>query len=153
MPGTPAQKQEGTIYTIGTAARSPEEFLALLEACRIKLLVDVRSVPASRFEHFSRDNLAALCRSRGIDYRWMGESLGGRRPGGYEAWMATAGFLQGIERLEELASDRVCALCCAERLPWHCHRWLIAGFLERRGWRVLHIIDEGSVLRHAQLPL
>jgi uncharacterized protein (DUF488 family) len=151
MPGTTAEKD--TIHTIGTGARSPEEFTALLEAYAITLLVDVRRVPKSQFPHFSREHLAALCRSRGIDYRWMGESLGGRREGGYEAWMETAGFLQGIERLEELARTRRCTLCCAERLPWRCHRWLIAGFLERRGWRVLHIIDKGSVVRHAQLPL
>ncbi|MDG6257922.1 MAG: DUF488 domain-containing protein [Methanomicrobiaceae archaeon] len=151
MPVKPASP--GTIHTIGTAARSPQAFLALLEAFGIEVLVDVRSVPASRFEHFSRENLAALCRGRGVDYRWMGESLGGLREGGYEAHMATPAFLQGIERLEELARERVCALCCAERLPWRCHRWRIAGFLERRGWRVLHIIDEGSAVRHAGLPL
>jgi uncharacterized protein (DUF488 family) len=153
MPGKPLQNETGTIYTIGTAARSPEAFAALLEAYAITLLVDVRRVPRSHDPHFSREHLAPLCRSRGIDYRWMGESLGGRREGGYEAWMATAAFLQGIERLEELARDRLCALCCAERLPWRCHRWLIAGFLERRGWRVLHIIERDSVVQHAQLPL
>ncbi|HDR74138.1 MAG TPA: DUF488 domain-containing protein, partial [Methanoculleus sp.] len=123
MPGTPAQTETGTIFTIGTSARSPEEVLDLLEAFGIRLLMDVRSVPASRFEHFSREGLAALCRGRGIDDRWMGDALGGRREGGFAAWMATPAFLQGIARLEELAHDRRCALCCAERLPWHCHRW------------------------------
>jgi len=153
MPGTPRQNKKGTVYTIGTAARGPEEFATLLETFGIKLLVDLRSVPASRFPHFSRENLASLCHSRGIDYRWMGESLGGRRQGGYEAYMATAAFLQGIERLEELARTRPVALCCAERLPQQCHRWLIAGFLEQRGWRVLHIIERDNIVRHAQLPL
>lgn len=143
----------GTIHTIGTADHSPDEFLALLEASGIEVLVDVRRVPRSHDPHFSRDNLAALCRSRGIDYRWKGEALGGLREGGYETWMETPGFLQGVERLEVLARDRACALCCAERLPWRCHRWLIAGVLEERGWRVLHIIDKGSVLRHARLPV
>jgi uncharacterized protein (DUF488 family) len=151
MPGTSAEK--GTVYTIGTGARSPAAFLALLEAFRIEVLADVRSVPRSHDPRFSREGLAGLCRDARIDYRWMGESLGGWREGGYEAWMATPAFLQGIERVEELARDRLCALCCAERLPWRCHRWLIAGFLEQRGWRVLHIIDRDSVVRHAALPL
>jgi uncharacterized protein (DUF488 family) len=153
MPGKPLQNENGTIYTIGTGARSPEAFLALLEASGIGVLVDVRRVPRSHEPRFSRDGLAVLCRGARIDYRWMGESLGGLRDEGYEAWMQTPAFLQGIERLEELALDRRCALCCAERLPWRCHRWLIAGFLEERGWRVLHVIDRDSVVRHARLPV
>ncbi len=151
MPGTAVEK--GTIHTIGTGARSPEAFLTLLEAFGIEVLVDVRRVPRSHDPHFSREGLARLCRSSGIDYRWLGESLGGRREEAYEAWMATPAFLQGIERVEELARTRSSALCCAERLPWRCHRWLIAGMLEERGWRVLHIIDRDSVVRHARLPL
>jgi len=34
------------------------------------------------------------------------------------------------------------AILCAERFPWKCHRRFIGVELARRGWRVVHIIDE-----------
>lgn len=38
----------GTIYTIGHSTRPIEEFVSLLKAAEVKLLVDVRTVPRSR---------------------------------------------------------------------------------------------------------
>lgn len=82
------------IYTIGHSTRTLEEFLALLRAHDISVLVDIRSYPASRrmpwfqgpqyppfmTEEEGRRNEAletTLPRS-GIGYVWM-RALGGRR--------------------------------------------------------------------------
>jgi uncharacterized protein (DUF488 family) len=38
---------------------------------------------------------------------------------------------------------------CAERLPWRCHRYLLADSLLARGVRVLHLVNPGQRKEHA----
>ena len=46
------------IYTIGYGNRALEDFLTILEAHQIRYLIDVRSVPYSRFKpEFSKTSL------------------------------------------------------------------------------------------------
>jgi uncharacterized protein (DUF488 family) len=71
----------------------------------------------------------------------MGETLGGYRTGGYEAYMATPLFRQGLDEAEALLSQRCGVLLCSERFPWRCHRRFIARALVARGWRIIHLID------------
>lgn len=132
----------GIIYTLGSSNRSPEEFLGLLEAFAIQVVIDVRRFPTSRFEHFRQQNLAALLSEKGIGYLYLGTELGGYRSGGYEAFMASGQFMDGLERLEESAKAKKAVILCAERLPWRCHRRFISRQLLQRGWRVSHVIDE-----------
>jgi uncharacterized protein (DUF488 family) len=132
----------GIIYTLGSSTRSPEEFLGLLEAFAIQLVIDVRRFPTSRFEHFRRENLAALLGEKGIGYLYLGTELGGYRSGGYESFMASEQFRDGLERLEEAAEARKVVILCSERLPWRCHRRFIGRQLLQRGWRVSHVIDD-----------
>ena len=59
-------------------------------------------------------------------------------------------FRQGLERLERGAAEHVIALMCAEREPLDCHRTvLVARQLSARGWRVRHILADGSIEEHA----
>lgn len=132
----------GTIYSLGTSTRSLREFLDILQLRGITRVCDVRSFPTSkRFPHFSSPSLAASLREAGIDYSWLGEKLGGYRKSGYESYMRTPEFMEGLEELERLASGAPTAFICAELLPWRCHRRFIAGALQARGWRVIHIIE------------
>lgn len=103
--------------------------------------MDVRRFPTSRFEHFVKENLAALLEERGIDYFYLGQELGGYRLGGYEKYMESEAFEKGVARLEEMARAKKAALVCSERLPWRCHRRHIGRALEGRGWQVHHIIE------------
>jgi len=130
------------VYTLGTSTRSLEEFIALLRHLGVEVVVDVRRFPTSRFEHFKKEELARSLPEAGIDYCHMGGELGGYRRGGYQAFLASEEFKQGLEKLEEIAKERKTAIVCAERLPWRCHRRFIGGELERRGWQVIHVIDE-----------
>jgi len=137
------------VYTVGSGTRTLEEFLDLLRLLGIELLVDVRHFPGSRrFPHFGREALAAALADAGIGYVWLGEDLGGYRPGGYERHMETQAFERGLTRLEDLARAHTVAVMCAERLPWRCHRRFIADRLVARGWNVVHAIDA----RHAWRP-
>jgi len=130
------------VYTLGTSTRTLEEFTALLKHLGVEVVVDVRRFPSSRFEYFRKEELARSLPEAGIDYCHLGGELGGYRSGGYQAFLATEEFKQGLGKLEEIARERKTAIVCAERLPWRCHRRFIGGELERRGWRVIHVIDE-----------
>ncbi|MDO8136250.1 MAG: DUF488 family protein [Candidatus Brocadiales bacterium] len=78
---------------------------------------------------------------------YIGKELGGYRKGGYEIYMRTEDFLSGIEELEGTARVNRTVFVCAERLPWRCHRRFIGQALEKKGWEVIHIIDEKRVWR------
>jgi uncharacterized protein (DUF488 family) len=45
------------IYTLGTAYRSQEDFIEIISSCNIEAVIDVRSYPSSKLEHFKRVNL------------------------------------------------------------------------------------------------
>lgn len=132
---------ERTVFTLGYGNRSPQELLELARAFDIELVVDVRRFPHTGREAFRQGRLREMLRAGGMEYRWLGELLGGYRSGGYEAYMGQRAFARGIEALEELAMARRTAVLCAERLPWRCHRRFIARALEARGWRVVHILE------------
>ena len=138
--GRPAE----LIYTLGTSRRAEEDFVEILLAYDIKTLLDVRSFPRSKLKQFTRENLQSLLRSENINYIWLGRELGGFRKGGYEAYTETEEFKRGIDALEAVASESLSVIVCAERFPWKCHRRWIAREMQRRGWRVVHIIDKGK---------
>jgi uncharacterized protein (DUF488 family) len=135
------------IYTLGTSTRTEVEFIALLRHYGIETVVDVRSFPQSRFEHFKRDNLERSLEGEGIGYVYLGKELGGFRKGGYLAYTNTEAYHKGIQELEQVASGSITAFLCAERLPWKCHRRFIAASLEEKGWEVNHIIEKDRLWR------
>jgi uncharacterized protein (DUF488 family) len=127
------------------STRIREEFIELLRQYHIETVVDVRSFPQSRFEHFNRENLANILEGEGFHYEYLGKELGGFRKGGYLAYTKTAPYQGGISHLERIGCQGITAFVCAERFPWKCHRRFIAASLEERGWKVLHIIERGRV--------
>jgi uncharacterized protein (DUF488 family) len=148
------------LFTIGHSNSPAGRFLAMLQAAGVTVLVDVRSVPHSRwFPWFSQKHLAGELAGAGIAYGAMGATLGGR-PGDpalyrdglvdYEAMAQTAQYRGGIARLVEAAAhSRVCVMC-AEREPLDCHRCLlVARSLADRGLTVGHILHDGSIEPHA----
>jgi len=94
---------------------------------------------------FNREYLEDLLKKEGIQYRYVGNELGGFRKGGYEAYTLTDDFRMGVDEIEDIAGHSVTVLICAERFPWKCHRRWISRELQMRGWRVEHIIDKGKV--------
>ena len=135
------------IYTSGTSTHRKEEFLDLVKYYRIETVVDVRSFPQSRFEHFKKDKLTGILQEEGFNYVYLGKELGGFRKGGYLSYTESPPYQEGISRLEQIGMERTTAFVCAERFPWKCHRRFIASSLEERGWKVEHIIDENRVWR------
>jgi len=153
-----------TVYTIGHGSRPVSEFIGLLEDAGIACLVDVRAYPASRrHPHFGREVLQNSLALAGIHYAWEGRALGGRRRGvhasrhtglksesfrAYVDHMMTNVFREGLKRVVDLGWHTRVAILCAERLPWQCHRNLIADSLVARGHAVSHLISTNQVLVH-----
>ena len=156
-----------TIFTIGHSTRSLEDFVELLQRNQVEVLVDVRTVPASRrVPHFAKAALERSLPARGIEYVHLPELGGLRKPGpdsinagwrnaafrGYADYMQTAEFRAGIDRLLEIAGSRRVTVMCAEAVPWRCHRSLIADALVARGVDVRHIIGAGPPSPHTLTP-
>jgi len=133
------------IFTLGTSNRTFEEFLEILKKYEIKVVVDVRHFPTSKlFPHFKKENLKNLLEKEKIKYYHL-EKLGGYREGGYEKYMETKDFKEGLEKLMEIAKKEKTAIICAERFPWKCHRAFISQALEEKGFKVIHIIDKEKI--------
>lgn len=156
------------IYTIGHGNRDIGEFTALLREAGIECLVDVRAYPASRrHPHFARAALEQSLAGAGIRYVWEGTALGGRRKPvkdsphtalrneGFRAYadhMMTDEFRQGLGRLIELGRGARTAILCAERLPWGCHRKLIADRLVAGAAAVMHLGIAADARPHRLSP-
>ncbi|HDN05942.1 MAG TPA: DUF488 domain-containing protein [Candidatus Bathyarchaeota archaeon] len=132
------------IWTIGHSNRSLETFLNLLNEHKIQVLADVRRFPTSKLEHFKREALEKWLPKQGIEYVWLGEELGGYRRGGYKKHMRTELFREGIKKLLEIARNKRTCIMCMEVNPKYCHRRFISAHLERKGVRVIHIINKGQ---------
>lgn len=128
------------IYTVGSAARSQDNFLKALNDRGVRTLVDVRRFPTSKYERFKRENLDTILFSSGIEYVYMGKELGGFRKGGYEAYVNTKEYKQAVKFLEKLAKKRATVIMCCEKLPNGCHRRYISQSLKKLGWKVVDII-------------
>jgi uncharacterized protein (DUF488 family) len=156
-----------TVWTVGHSTRSEEEFLQILKAHGVQVLVDVRSFPGSRrYPQFNRVALSESLMTTGIEYRHE-PRLGGRRTPradshntawrnaqfrGYADHMETEVFRKGVEELLELAGDARVAVMCAEAVWWRCHRGLLADYLKAEGHTVVHIIDEKKSEEHPFTP-
>jgi uncharacterized protein (DUF488 family) len=155
------------VYTVGHSVHPIEEFVRILQAYGIRLLVDVRTIPKSRRNpQFSRENLPGSLQTAGIQYRHL-PGLGGlRHPRkdslntgwrnasfrGYADYMQTREFGENLNQLTELAASAPTAIMCAEAVPWRCHRSLIADALVARGIAVTEILSATKSQPHGLTP-
>ena len=152
-----------TILTIGHSTRTLEEFIKLLNAYSVTLVVDVRTVPRSRHNpQFNKETLPNTLKHYGVKYIHMPDIGGLRRPKphsvnlawenssfrGYADYMQTKEFTDSLLKIMALARENRLALMCAEALPWRCHRSLISDALVVRHVKVEHIISATSCINH-----
>jgi len=134
-----------TVWTIGHSNRSVEKFLELLEEHKIRTLIDIRSFPTSKVEHFKREKMEQWLPEHGVEYVWLGKELGGYRRGGYQAHMKTRLFRDGVKKLLELAEQGRACIMCMEKNPKYCHRRFLSAHLEGKDVEVVHILEMGQV--------
>jgi len=134
--------QKTTVWTIGHSNRSIKDFMDMLREHKIEVLVDVRSFPTSKIEHFKREEMERWLPQRGVEYVWLGKELGGYRKGGYRRHMKTEIFKEGVRKLLEIAKQKRTCIMCMEKNPKYCHRRFISAHLERKSVKVVHIISK-----------
>lgn len=152
-----------TVWTIGHSTRTLDEMVALLRRNGVQAIADVRRFPGSRrLPQFGQTALQEGLANRQIDYRWVPELGGRRRPvpntpnsawrnvsfRGYADHLESEEFKRGLETLLTLACAVPTAMMCAELLWWRCHRSLVADVLKLHGVKVVHILDEKQLTIH-----
>ncbi|WP_081996070.1 DUF488 domain-containing protein [Croceibacterium mercuriale] len=153
----------GRFFSIGYGSNTQEAVLERLRLTGVKYLIDVRSMPYSKFQpDFSREPLSMALQNAEIKYVFMGDVLGGRPTDDecytdgkvdYEKVRAKDFFRHGITRLKR-AYEQSLAVClfCSEGHPSQCHRAkLIAVALSDDGIDVTHILPDGSALSQSQV--
>ncbi len=159
-----AKASESTVvFTIGHSTRTLEEFVEILKAYSVNLVVDVRTIPRSRHNpQFNKETLPTSLKIDGIRYIHMPEIGGLRHPKrdsinlawensgfrGYADYMQTQEFTDNLLKIVALARENCLALMCAEALPWKCHRNLLSDALVVRHVKVEHIISKDSTINH-----
>lgn len=146
------------LFTIGYEKRSIDEYVALLRAHAIDVVLDVRETAWSHKPGFSKTAFDAALAAAGIRYVHA-------RFAGNPKWLRTAaadhadclelyrGYLDGhpeiMESLDAELRDigvahRRIALTCFERHPGDCHRGILAeAWGERCGREVAHLEPDG----------
>ncbi len=152
-----------TIFTIGHSTHTIEEFVNLLQINGVKRLVDIRTIPHSRYNpQFEQETLDKSLKSYGIDYIYLKE-LGGLRPKfknsinmgwhnesfrNYADYMQSKEFADAVETLIKLSTEKPTVIMCAEAVPWRCHRSLVGDAILVRGIKVRDIMSETSTKDH-----
>lgn len=150
-------------YTIGHSTRTIEEFVRLLRAGCVGIVVDVRTVPRSRTNpQYNEDALPAALAEYRIGHSRIAE-LGGLRgrardvPPEVNAWWSNRSFhnyadhalsddfRRGLDALVALGRERRVAIMCSEAVWWRCHRRIVADWLIARGETVFHLMREDRV--------
>jgi uncharacterized protein (DUF488 family) len=150
------------LYTVGHSNHAGLRFIDLLQGAEIGCVADVRSTPFSRRNpQFSQKALAASLKDAGIEYWFLGDTLGARPkdPDCYEGGKvsyariaATSSFQDAIGALIEASHAKRIAVMCAEKEPLECHRTLLVGrALVQRGAELRHILADGRIEPHLDL--
>ena len=141
-----------TIYTIGYEGIDIDDFLYLLLKHNIETVVDIRELPLSRKQGFSKNILSNYLNLNGYEYIHIPQ-LGCPKPirnqyridNDWELYKKEfIGYLETkndvLSELSELAYSSNCALLCFEANYNLCHRSLVADKVNQKfGLSVDHV--------------
>ena len=146
-----------TIYAVGYGNRDWDTFLNLLQEYAITMLVDIRTLPFSRFNPaFRQAALERGLQEADIEYKFMGDELGGKPKDAslytngklnYDLVEVSPAYKEGILKLLELEKQggRICIMC-SELKPDNCHRKNLVGrTLVRMDVTINHIDEKGKI--------
>lgn len=156
-----------TVYSIGHSNHTISQFCNLLHDHKIDYLIDIRSVPFSRYyPQFNQKPLMEVMEKENIQYIFLGNELGGRikdttcykndsiptiKNGyamflNYDVIKAKEWFTVGIQKIYSLVENGTCAIMCSEENPEKCHRELIVGRkIKEDGYFLSHIRAKTSI--------
>lgn len=127
-----------TLYSIGHGNKTYAEFEQELLSFNIQYLIDVRTKPFSKWNpSFNQDTLKLLLRNSGIQYVYMGDTIGGLPSDvscytdghiDYAKVREKDFFREGLSRLLVAAEkELLVAIMCSEAEPEKCHRSKLIG--------------------------
>lgn len=157
-------KKKQFLFTIGHSTHSTKEFVSILKAYDIDVLVDIRHYPGSRHcPQFGKARLKQTLSRHDIEYVHL-EGLGGRRRPdktshvndgwrslqfrGYADFMQTDEFKENLKELIKLAKEKTVVIMCSEAVPWRCHRSMVGDALLVHGFQVIDIFNEKNARDH-----
>ena len=153
------------LFTIGHSNHDILDFMKMLHRHDIRVLVDIRSDPYSRYaSQFNKSDFQRHVEAAEIDYRYSGNRIGGKptdqslytasgKPD-YDKLAATEQFQSELDAILEIAERKKLVLMCSEADPMGCHRGrIIAQVLRSRGVTVTHIMPDGSAAPTEQKEL
>jgi uncharacterized protein (DUF488 family) len=159
-----------TFFTIGHSTRPVATLADLLQAAKVELVADVRTVPRSRTNpQYNQDTLPKALQAFHIGYRHF-PALGGLRPRAHDVspdinafwrnasfhyfadYALSKVFHAGLEELRTIGANQRCAILCAEMLWWRCHRRIITDYLLNAGDTVFHILGPGQIEQATMTP-
>ena len=131
-----AEESDMILFTIGYEGKDIDEYIQVLEANMVKVVVDVRRNPISRKYGFSKTRMREMLASEGIDYIHLPKlgiesvrrrSLKTRADYDalfiwYENEVLDKEKVALGEIIERISSDKRVALTCFEADPSLCHR-------------------------------
>jgi uncharacterized protein (DUF488 family) len=148
--------ESSVLYTIGFTQKSAETFFKLLSTSSVDRIIDTRLNNTGQLAGFSKkDDLAYFCRSILLaDYvHWLDSAPEEQMLSAYKkkqiSWAEYAAeYLAMLERRKverdtKLVLERRACLLCSEAKPHHCHRSLLADYLNKhRGgsFAVMHLV-------------
>ena len=151
------KESKKVIYTVGHSNIQISEFIGLIKAFKIEVVVDVRSWPYSKYAtQFNKDEIHQSLSVNNITYLYMGNLVGGKPQERefydnegyvkYDRLAASPSFQTEISRLMKGIGLYRIVLMCSEEDPTNCHRRLLIGrVLKKQGIEVLYIRKEGIV--------
>lgn len=164
VPPEGSRQAVRTIYDIGYGSRSREGLINTLEMLGVDTVVDVRSIPRSRYApQFDGEAIYGALQEAGISLFLAGEKLGGRpedpsmygRDGraDWERIRQGGSYREGIGAILNLAAGgHVVAVAGAEGDPLASHRFgTVSRDLAEAGMEVRHILPGGEVVSHAEM--
>jgi len=145
--------ENDTIYTIGYEGLKIEDFVKKLKSANIQQLIDVREIPLSRKNGFSKTILQEKLKDVGIFYKHYHELGSPKRirhqlhtDWDYEAFfkeykevVKDEEVQQKIKEVEKDSKMKKTVLLCFEKDYKTCHRSIIAEELVNQGWKVNHL--------------
>ncbi|RYC51755.1 DUF488 family protein [Flagellimonas olearia] len=147
---------KSTIYSTGYGNKNIDDFINELKSFEIKFLLDIRSKPYSKWNvPFNQESLDLKLRTHGINYVFVGDSLGGLPEDRgcydfegkviYDKIKEKDFFKEGLKRLIVANSKKVnIAIMCSESKPEECHRSkLIGQELLKHDISINHIVPSG----------
>jgi len=142
------------LFTIGYEGRQIDEFVDLLRRFNISRIIDVREMPISRKNGFSKSSLREHLRAANIDYVHL-KALGSpaalrhklRYDRDYEYFFAEYhDYLsqnhEEINKIVQFVSDGNNCIMCFERSHEKCHRRVLVDRINdqnRNGLKIRHI--------------